>query len=182
MNCSSLLAKCKLDTTFLLTFKQRRYNNNNENMNNKLTQTMLANRKRYSVFRGNITEGTTSGTETYKGLVSHHKWNNLSLISSHKHCTSETILCKFLIPSQSHLHEIKARCCTNSTFDKPTSESVQNKTKQNKNSHNLPLLCLYWVLSTQGERVHRHQSSCFLRKNCSAEFHWSLGKRFDNSQ
>lgn len=32
------------------------------------------------------------------------------------------------------------------------------------------------------DRVHRHQSSCFLRKNCSAEFHWSLGKRFDNSQ
>lgn len=56
--------------------------------------------------------------------------------------------------------------------------------------YNSPM-CRLWV-TKKSNHLHKsfwnahyivqwHHSSCFLRKNCSAESHWSLGKRLDNS-
>lgn len=60
--------------------------------------------------------------------------------------------------------------------------TVTNRKKTPKQLLVSVFCSVYAVLIQCENSVQLDHSSCFLRKNCSAESHWSLGKRFDSSQ
>lgn len=124
------------------------------------------------------------------------KWNSCACVITAMY--KQDILCKFLNmfskkTKQMHWHRIRLhnlyiwQSLKEHNYSCADFKSRKNKTKQEQKIPKQLHISVSFVVFTLGimhseDSVWLRHSSCFLRKNCNAESHWSLGKRFDNSQ